>query len=713
MSSKDWQSLAGIASALGLVPILIVIIGRLWTTTYFDHVGLPSSGLEFSIYDYAFRSREVLISLVLGVIGFSAAWLYRDWLGKRGLRLALLELLVVVALLVWAFVGVEVLSQKLRTSTGVLGLSSGLPLAAMLWFTADIWQGPGDKKRWSPRAKKLLSALVKRIRLLVGQQTSPQAVALVIWRIFAIALFLAISFAYLPRISERLARVEAAADVVTGKFAAAVLEADSELPVDIASAANPTRSRSVRVILSQSQNTYLLHSTECTVIGDLDPPSAEVNPRATELTDVCTVFAIPTARLKSIKYFRIGGKAPANESLVHPVEVGFGEEPFEEVFSSDHASDEEELRCPSDDESVPADDESVRFFNSLWYELKPLEDGTVFARVETLHFIPVIGIWEVPQEETIRLQNVAGSGEDPNIACEARVARVGQPTAKAVGILINVRAGTRYLAVVGSQQDVGGGGTVTFEFTSGASILTPGISEEELPTVTLPSAMGNAQLELRGLNRATYQLRAFSQLPEEPFLLVPEGGKPVPLGLAKTQDEEDRTLLDTQRTLDPGVWRLQVPALREGFVGQVKLTSVTFQPDLVIALAEDSAARLDARVQAALLAAIDEVAIRDNLDLEGRVVFDHESLGPAVLSLEPGGDDTTTARDLLEEAGATDGLSVQIQVEEGQEEERATLLGAAEILRQQLLGIGLDVTIEACKDVCIRVFFRSEAQDAS
>ena len=151
-----------------------------------------------------------------------------------------------------------------------------------------------------------------------------------------------------------------------------------------------------------------------------------------------------------------------------------------------------------------------------------------------------------------------------------------------------------------------------------------------------------------------------------------------------------------------------MPALREGFVGQVKLTSVTFQPDLVIALAESSAPLLEAPVQQALLAAIDEVAIRNGLDLEGRVVFNRESLGTAVLSLEPS-DDTVTAREVIEEAGVADGLTIQIQVEEEREEERATLLLAADIVQQQLVAAGLDATVAACEDICLRVFFRSEA----
>ncbi|NIV40270.1 MAG: hypothetical protein GWN58_65975, partial [Anaerolineae bacterium] len=67
-----WQSVAGVVGSLGLASVLIVIIGRLWTTNYFDHFGLPSSGMEFSIHDFAFRSLEALITLVLAAIGFSA-----------------------------------------------------------------------------------------------------------------------------------------------------------------------------------------------------------------------------------------------------------------------------------------------------------------------------------------------------------------------------------------------------------------------------------------------------------------------------------------------------------------------------------------------------------------------------------------------------------------------------------------------------------------
>ena len=98
--TEQWRTLTGIISSLGLVTLLIVIIGRLWTTAYFDYFGLETSDLEFSVYDFAFRSLEGLISIVLGVVGFSAAWMSRSWLEKRGVIWALGELAVLVSLLV-------------------------------------------------------------------------------------------------------------------------------------------------------------------------------------------------------------------------------------------------------------------------------------------------------------------------------------------------------------------------------------------------------------------------------------------------------------------------------------------------------------------------------------------------------------------------------------------------------------------------------------
>ncbi|GAG52102.1 unnamed protein product, partial [marine sediment metagenome] len=129
---------------------------------------------------------------------------------------------------------------------------------------------------------------------------------------------------------------------------------------------------------------------------------------------------------------------------------------------------------------------------------------------------------------------------------------------------------------------------------------------------------------------------------------------------------------------------------------------------IVLALAEDSV--VDVQVREAMLQAIDVTAIRERLGLESPVVLNEASFGPRALTIRPDAEDAVTPRELLEEAGVADGLAIQIQVEERGEEERATLLAVAGILQQQLLDIGLDVTIAPCTDtdICMRVFFTTE-----
>ncbi|GAG04563.1 unnamed protein product, partial [marine sediment metagenome] len=96
-----WASWGGVFASMGLASILVVIVGRLWTTTYFDHFGLPSSGMEFSIYDFAFRSLEALISLLLGGIALGFAWLNREQLHKWGFTSAIIEFILILVLVGW------------------------------------------------------------------------------------------------------------------------------------------------------------------------------------------------------------------------------------------------------------------------------------------------------------------------------------------------------------------------------------------------------------------------------------------------------------------------------------------------------------------------------------------------------------------------------------------------------------------------------------
>lgn len=56
---------------------LVVVMGRLWTTSYDDIFGLPTSDLQLTTEDYAFRAKEVLVMItVAAVIAIGVWWHY-------------------------------------------------------------------------------------------------------------------------------------------------------------------------------------------------------------------------------------------------------------------------------------------------------------------------------------------------------------------------------------------------------------------------------------------------------------------------------------------------------------------------------------------------------------------------------------------------------------------------------------------------------------
>lgn len=728
--AEQAESWAGVIGSLGLASVLIVIIGRLWTRTYFDHFGLPSSGMEFSLHDFAFRSLEALIMLVLGAIAFSAAWLMRDRLRRWGFLTAAAELILVGFFLAGVWFLVPVLPDSLLATTGVLGLSSGLALAAMVWFGVDVWAGPGGGvDNWPDRVKNRLEKRLGADALKKLKEPVEHA-----WRVLAVAIFLAIGFAYLPAISERLASTKAIADVATGRFAAAILESSEDpLPDAIASSDDPTKSNPVRVILTQSQNTYVLHSTDCTTIGELDVGTSVEGFLPVEAPEVCKVFTIPTARLKSIEYFQVSGKAPPNESMLRPIPVALGDTPFEESFSSGGASDEEELNCGLPTEGK----EGTDFFNSVWFEFTPATDGAVLTRVETGEFRPAVGIWAAAQG-AVDVELVVGSGGE-GLACETEVATVEERAAESdaeqertkdvVGVVANVRANTRYVASVGAQDNRGGLGSVSLEFWPGGYFSDPAIAalraqaleakiveeggtagdlicqaQELVPRVEIVSGVGKAELELWRLDPKTYEPQCLADIPEDErgeFLkggfALGSGDERRPFAQEESQDEQKPMVLHAPK-LTEGVWTLALP---ERFVGLTRL-SVAVYPDLMLAFSNTSGTPLeDARVQQAVLVVLEESGIREELGYGGNVVFDPESREERLQVPQVIEDREFAARMLLQGEGYEEGFPIQIQVE-GESE---TLNAAAESVRQRLVGIGLDAQIVPCSDACIRVFF--------
>jgi hypothetical protein len=405
--------------------------------------------------------------------------------------------------------------------------------------------------------------------------------------------------------------------------------------------------------------------------------------------------------------------------------------------------------------------EPVRFYNSIWYEFTPATNGAVLARVEAAEFTPVIGIWQATEGAT-DVQRVAGSGDDGS-ACESEAKEItieepadgsGSDVKKqkknVVGVVASVQAGIRYLVSVGAQENEGGAGSVSFEFWPGGYFFNPVILEAQAqapeveatpppgeaalgetkapadgdivsqaqalaPQVEIVSGVGTTTLEVWGLNPKTYELQPLADIREGDRKRV-LGGKFTGTEFNMKSGEEQQDFVEEKgvdeeqpptlsaRGLTQGIWKLDAP---EDFVGLTRV-SATVHPDLILAFADISDPLLrDPCVQRAVLLVLNESEMRDEIGYEGNVIFDPASLDEDCEISEPVEDATTSARQLLYEAGVAEEeeFAIQIQVEE----ERETLLTAADIVLQRLLEIGLDAAIEPCVDACIRVFFESEA----
>lgn len=743
-----------VVSTFGLGSILLVVIGRLWTIAYFEHFGLSAPDLEFSIEDFAFRSLEVLISLGLAGLGLLLASRAKSLLESAGIWWLVGELLFVTLGATFMLAGgLDWLVSQwpwLATTTGVLGMISGIFLIVMILLVADIWFGSGTEKPHDGENSGTLGAAIAWLktnwrRLAYGQ--TPQAPrerrnrgtlrAVIGWlkrnwhellarsssvrrlkdnwqRLLAGSLMVVIVFIYLPLVTEELAALQAEIDLKEGDLPAAILEAVKDpLPAAIASDADPNKSVAVRVILTQSQNTYVLNSTQCTAIGELKVERTEEG-TFTKHSNVCKVFAIPTSRLKSIEYRSVDGSPPPNDTpfLAENVDLS---EPFDVTVSTIGASDDEDIHCRSGQEGTS-------FFKTIWYAFTSPAAGTVLVSAtslerdpkrgdqsQELHLEPIVGVWEGSEQGELLPDPSAGSGPGDR-ACEEHAAVLrsisqGPGAVTRVATIANVQGDRTYFVGIGVQDDRNGDIDVQIEFMpDGFFFYGSTIPIDMRPKIEFASAPGQVQLEIRAINRDTYQLQKFDG-DATIFALISDDGEVVHF-VRRAEDNQVLTL-DAEHVLDPGRWRLKFPF---NFVGHVRLVSTTVQPDLVIALDDPSAAQLnDVRVQGALLLAIDPAKIRDRLSLKGSVIVDAESFDPDARTFETGENAVATARELLDQAEIAEEFPVQIQVEPETEEERDLLPAAAEILRQQLLGIGLDVVIAPCKDVCIRVFFRSEA----
>ena len=651
--------------AFGLGSIVVIVIGRLWTISYFDYYGLSTGDLEFSVEDFAFRSVEVFVALGLAAIGFIVASRGRSWFVAWGPGAILLEVAIVSAALFVMYVGVLgtffgwdipnylTFPDDWLAQPGVLGVITGVTLLAMIILLADIWFGSatGDSKIAIAEPDVWNLVWVSRYRILA-----------------ALALG-GILFIYLPIAVESLARLDARLDLERRRLPVAILETiDAPLPTAIASFSDPTRSNLVRVVLAQRENTYVLNSTDCTAIGEAKLVS-EGKRVFSSNRDVCSVFAIPTNRLKSVEYVGVTGKRPANNEPAQAIKMSFTE-PLLHVVSTNDASDAEGVSCPPK-EGEPS------FQGTVWYEVpaRGLDGalrgpGVLLAMAATDDFPDEIAIIVYQEDEAGALQAAACQTETQLVTTPDGS---GSPST-AVATRAQLQDGTTYLVAVGSLEKGRGDVEVRLEFFRDALLFSDGeVSDELRPNIELTPILGRVELEARAFNAQTGAMEAIGQCSRKaadgaeedaaPTEAADGGAEPadgagdlcprfelqqiggtssVPFGIDLNDEDPERTTFVAESIFPPGSWTLKA---LDPFDGIATVIVPPNQPDLVIAIEGSLGSDVDdLTVQTFIMLALDEANYGSELGLTKPVLFDRVSFNAAAF------ENVSLVRDVIENA---------------------------------------------------------------
>lgn len=282
------EKLVNLVVAGSAVSAFTVLLGRLWTASYFEYFGLPVADLTLDVQDYAFRTKEILLMLVLAgallagigwrgeALGISgdgvAGWTpYRVfWAGAFG---AVAVYLVVFSAL--AIGGSAVLEDTWRWLTVGLGVALGVGGGLVVAFA-----------RLHPRPWAWIAA-------------SGVAVLFVLIVPFAMV---------------GLARAAAAHDVRSQNLAHAVLQFEERAPAPIRRADDETRSTRVYVVLSTPERLAVAFPYPCTQVGTA---GERAGGSGGGTADLCDVLTFDRRLVRAIELVGKGGR-PSNDVPERP-----------------------------------------------------------------------------------------------------------------------------------------------------------------------------------------------------------------------------------------------------------------------------------------------------------------------------------------------------------------------------------------------------------
>jgi len=290
--------IAGILLAGGTLTALAVFLGRLWTSSYFDYFGLPTSDLTLDAGDYAFRTKEVLLMLLVAVavaggitwkaqaIGINARMTSQAWRIVLGVTVAAIALIGWMTVRTWGWI-----ESSWRWLPVGFGVAIGVAFGILLGVLIDVVKGLAKPSTETPAPE--------------GEprpSSPPRSPALGIVLVSATMIAVLV---FVPFLIVGLARARAADDVKTQNLAQAVIEFVDKAPQPISRPDDPKRSTRVYLLLLTPKRIAVAFPYPCTQVTTQQQTSTSVG--------VCDTLAFDRDQVRSVRVFGKGG-GPTNDA---------------------------------------------------------------------------------------------------------------------------------------------------------------------------------------------------------------------------------------------------------------------------------------------------------------------------------------------------------------------------------------------------------------
>ena len=351
------EKVIGLVIGGGAVSAFTVLLGRMWTSSYYDYFGLPIADLTLEVQDYAFRTKEILLMLVIaGGLVAGIGW------GPEALKIPKIQVghenstwarwgSLFPTFWSWVFICV----------VGVLVTFVALALAQPRYLE-NYW-------RWYTI---LVGATIGVGAGLIVAFVRANQAERAVW--VTAAALLAIFVVLVPFTMVHLARASAAHDVRTQNLPHVVLQFENTAPAPIRRADDPTRSTRVYLVLSTPERLAVAFPYPCTQVGTAGGGT-------TRDVDLCDILTFDRDVVTTIEIVGKGGR-PSNDepgkSESVALAVGALEEDdlaprvvYEQAYDFSNAM-RNRLEC-----RVPGSPASDLRLHGVWFRLEARQAGRV------------------------------------------------------------------------------------------------------------------------------------------------------------------------------------------------------------------------------------------------------------------------------------------------------------------------------------------------